>query len=221
MSTVSQAIPGGPTQSVPAWRLIATLAVAGSLAGAVIVSVFGWAEPRILANQAAATELAITQVLSEGQQFQTLFLYDDQLVHTLPAGVDSVPLEKVYEGFGAEGQRVGYAIVGAEPGFADVIRLIFGYDSGSGQVLGMLVMENKETPGLGDKIVKDEAFVNAFRGRATPLQGVKPGAGEGAANEIDMITGATISSRAVIGIINRRIERLQPLIAAYEERGGA
>jgi Na+-translocating ferredoxin:NAD+ oxidoreductase RnfG subunit len=50
---------------------------------------------------------------------------------------------------------------------------------------------------------------------------VKPGAGKGAPEEVDMITGATISSRAVINIVNHKLERLQPLIEAYEKRGGA
>lgn len=223
MSTHAHAVPGaGPqTRNVSSLRLIATLAVAGAIAGAAIVSVFQLTQPRILANQAADTERAISQVLAGGAKFETLFLYQDQLTDALPSGVDSIPLEKVYVGFDGGGARVGYAIVGAEAGFADVIRLIFGYDSGSQQVLGMLVLENKETPGLGDKIVKDSAFVNGFRARATPLQGVKIGAGSGGASEVDMITGATISSRAIINIINHRIERLQPLIADYEKRGGS
>ena len=45
-----------------------------------------------------------------------------------------------------------------------------------------------------------------FRGVATPLIGVKEGAGSGVEGEIDMITGATISSRAIVDIINHRLE---------------
>ncbi len=47
------------------------------------------------------------------------------------------------------------------------------------------------------------------------MVGVKPGAGSGAENEVDMITGATISSRTVIAIINHRVEALQPLLDAH------
>jgi hypothetical protein len=43
---------------------------------------------------------------------------------------------------------------------------------------------------------------------AAPIEGVKLGAGSGASNEVDMITGATISSRTVIDIINHRLEAL-------------
>jgi electron transport complex protein RnfG len=83
----------------------------------------------------------------------------------------------------------------------------------------MMVLESKETPGLGDKIEKDEAFVSQFDGAIAPLLGVKSGAGTGDPSEIDMITGATISSRTIINIINETLERLGPLIEAYGEEG--
>jgi electron transport complex protein RnfG len=210
---------GAGRDQVPAWRLISTLGVAGAVAGLLIVLVFQWAQPQILANQARETESAIAEVLSEGTRFQTLFVSQGALTETLPAGVDSLTLDKIWVGYDAAAERVGYAIVWGEPGFADVVRVIFGYDSQANQVLGMKVLENKETPGLGDKIVKDTAFVNGFRARAVPLRGVKAGEGAGAADEVDMITGATISSRTVIDIINHRLEQVQPLIAAYEKRG--
>lgn len=221
MSAPAQAMSGVAQPAVSPVRLIATLAVFGAIAGLLIVLVFQYTQPMILRNQAAATQQAVEHVLAGGQRYQTLFVHDGRLVEQVPAGVDTIPLEKVYTGFDGAGQRLGYAIVGAEPGFADIVKLIFGYDAASRQVLGMLVIENKETPGLGDKIVKDTAFVSGFTRVATPLRGVKVGAGEGAPEEVDMITGATISSRVVIGIINHQLERFQPLIEAYEKAGGA
>lgn len=206
------------TPQVPAWRLISTLGVAGAVAGLLIVLVFQWAQPQILANQARETEAAISEVLSTGTRFETLFLHQGALTAALPAGVDSLPLDKIYAGYDAGDAPVGYAIVWGEPGFADIVRVIFGYDSRTQTVLGMKVLDNKETPGLGDKIVKDTAFVNGFRARAVPLRGVKAGEGSGGADEVDMITGATISSRTVIDVINHRLEQVQPLIEAYEKR---
>jgi RnfABCDGE-type electron transport complex G subunit len=103
---------------------------------------------------------------------------------------------------------MGYAVTGAEPGYQDLISLIFGYSAADGRLLGMKVLESKETPGLGDKIFKDMDFVNGFQGVETPIVGVKQGAATGADDEVDMITGATISSRTVIGIINHRVEAL-------------
>jgi electron transport complex protein RnfG len=79
----------------------------------------------------------------------------------------------------------------------------------------MKVLESKETPGLGDKIFKDMDFVTGFQGVETPIVGVKQGAATGAENEVDMITGATISSRTVIGIINHRVEALGTIMEAH------
>ena len=122
--------------------------------------------------------------------------------------------DTVFLGYREDGTSAGYAISGAEPGFQDIIELIFGYDARTGKVLGMKILASKETPGLGDKI-EDAAFVAEFEGPEVPLQGVKAARAMGALNEVDVVTGATISSRAVIGIINRRIERLEPFLVAY------
>lgn len=205
--------------SVPSWRLATTLAVAGALAGLAIVLVFQWAEPRILGHQARALQGAVHEVLAAPERHETLFVVDGALTPTLPPGTDSMTLERIYRGYDAAGAPVGYAIAGAEPGFQDVIRVLFGYDAARGRLLGMRVLDHKETPGLGDKIVKDSLFVRAFEGVASPMAGVKPGSGSGSDEEVDMITGATISSRAVIGIINRRIVRMAPLIERYEREG--
>ena len=96
-----------------------------------------------------------------------------------------------------------------------MIRLIFGYDPGSGEVLGMKVLESKETPGLGDKIEKDSSFVAEFAGVEAPLVGVKPGNAAGGEDEVVMITGATISSRAIIDIINHRLEGLREPLGSF------
>jgi Na+-translocating ferredoxin:NAD+ oxidoreductase RnfG subunit len=62
---------------------------------------------------------------------------------------------------------------------------------------------SRETPGLGDKIYKDPKFVAEFHGLAVePAIKLIKGHGE-AANEVDAITGATISSKAVVRIVNQ------------------
>jgi electron transport complex protein RnfG len=199
----------------PALRLLGTLGVAGALAGLLLVMVHQWTQPRILAHQAAVLEAAIQEVLSGPERYETLFVVDGALTAELPSGVDSLAVERVFVGYDAGGQPVGVAIPGAKPGFQDVIRLIFGFDPSTDAVLGMKVLESKETPGLGDKIEKDSSFVGGFAGVLAPLLGVKAGAGTGDPHEIDMITGATISSRTIITIINERVDELAPELRAY------
>ncbi|MEZ4415471.1 MAG: FMN-binding protein [Gemmatimonadota bacterium] len=200
--------------SPPSWRLLGTLALAGMLAGLLLVVVFQATQPRILAHQAQVLREAVEEVLGGPERYETLFVLDGSL-QADPAGADTARLDRVYLGYDAAGRPLGFAVEGGEPGFQDLVRLIFGYDPAAQRVLGMTVLESKETPGLGDKIEKDSLFVREFAGVLAPLAGVKRGAGSGDAHEVDMITGATISSRAVIGIINHRLDALAPLLEQY------
>ena len=216
----SEAAPpaGIEEREVPSWRLILTLALAGALAGLAIVVVFGWAQPRIEAHRAAALRAAIQEVLGGPARYETLFVVEGELASSLPPGLDSAGLDRIYAGYASDGRSMGFAIAGEKPGYQDIVGLIFGYDAAGDELLGMKVLESKETPGLGDRIEKDSGFVSAFRGVVPPIEGVKAGAGTGTEHEVDMITGATISSRTVIEIINQRLEAVGPLIQAYEEK---
>lgn len=205
--------PHPSADEVPSWRLISTLAIAGALAGLLIVGVFEWAQPQILEYRAGVLTANIQEVLGGPERVQTLFVEDGRLVEVAPAGTDTIKAEKVYVGYDAGGAPMGFAIVGAKPGFQDVIQLIFGYDPDTEEVLGMRVLESKETPGLGDKIFKDLEFVAEFEGVEVPLKGVKDPTG--APNEVDMITGATISSQAIVDIINARLETLGPVLGGH------
>ena len=209
---------GAPTEQAPlppstsSYRLVGTLAIAGALAGAAIVLVFQWAKPRIEAHQAEVLAAAITEVLGGPERYETVYVENGALT-TQPA--DTSGLDRVYVGYDAAGAPLGVAMASEEAGFQDIIRVIFGYDPGSGDLLGMKVLESKETPGLGDKIEKDSSFVGEFSDVGTPLLGVKKDRATGAHEEVVMITGATISSRAVIGIINHRLEALKDPVSAY------
>ena len=194
-------------------KLVGTLAVAGALAGLAIVLVFQWANPQIEEYRAKVLAAAITEVLAGADRYETVFLEGGEL--TMGPVADTSELDRVYVGFDANNQPVGIAVQGGEPGFQDVISLIFGYDPDSGDLLGMKVLEHKETPGLGDKIEKDMAFIAAFLGVSAPVVGVKKGRESGASEEVVMITGATISSRAVIQIINHRLEDLRTPMDGY------
>lgn len=214
--TTGQSSSNQPSSKRPAIRLMGTLTVAGAFAGLLLVFVNSWAEPKIMAHRAEVLREAIHEVLGAPERYETLFLVDGALTANIPVSVDSIGLDRVFAGYDASGRSVGYAIAGGEPGFQDVIRLLFAFDPASGRIRGMKVLESKETPGLGDKIEKDSAFVAEFSDPAAPLVGVKIGRGTDDAHEVDMITGATISSRTVIQIINHRLEELNPYLRAYE-----
>ena len=122
--------------------------------------------------------------------------------------------ESFFAGFNADGALVGFAVPGAGAGFADTIKLIYGLDPSAERVLGMKVLESRETPGLGDKIYKDAKFVAEFLDLTLePVIELIKGHGE-KTNQVDAITGATISSRAVVKILNQTNAIWRPRIVA-------
>lgn len=199
-------------------RLLATLGLAGAAAGLLIVMVYQATLPAIQAHKARVLREAVQEVLGGPERYDTLYVYEGALSAQPPEGADTDRLKQVFVGYDGSGARIGFAVTGAQAGFQDIIELIFGYDPETQTVLGMKVLASRETPGLGDKIEKDQDFVSEFDGVETPLEGVKSGRSTGAANEVDMITGATISSRTVIAIINEQLEELQPLLRTYVAR---
>lgn len=208
-----------PTQEAPVakeastFRLMATLTVAGALAGLLIVLVNQHTKPIIDKYKAEQLQKAVYEVLPGIVRYGTYYLVDGTLSLTLPEGAKEAEFKRVYIGYDAGSQIKGVAISRGESGFQDVVQLIYGVDPATRKLLGMKVLDSKETPGLGDKIFKDQAFVRQFfAGPDTPLVPVKAGAGKGRPGEIDTITGATISSKAVINIINHGLEEWMPVL---------
>ncbi len=102
----------------------------------------------------------------------------------------------------------GWVVKAGGQGYGDKLELLIGTDADVQKITGLFVLEQKETPGLGNKIAEPQ-WRNQFVGKSTdtPLEVVK-GKGQGPAT-IDAITGATISSRSVTGIVNATIANLR------------
>lgn len=207
-----------PSGSTPAWRLLVTLAIAGALAGWLVVSVYKVTLPAVQRYAAERVNSAVHEVLKAPTRWDTLYLVGQSLTRTAPPGADLADVPKVFVGFDGAGKRLGVAVTAAEPGFQELLTLMIGFDPESGTLIGFKVLDEKETPGLGDKIERDSAFGSQFSGRVTPLQGVRGRVGS-APNEVQTITGATISSRAVIRIINNAVARWRPLLDAWAREG--
>ncbi|MDH3351791.1 MAG: FMN-binding protein [Gammaproteobacteria bacterium] len=181
-------------------RLVLTLAIAGLVSGIAIIGIYESTLPTITANKARELREAVFKVLPGVSQMQALVYRDGELV-----AVDRPDKDEpvVYGGYDEHSAFVGYAMPGAGPGFQDTIALLYGYRPDEKNVVGMEILESRETPGLGDKIYKDAVFVSGFSALSVEpeIVAVKKGT-KSRPNEIDAITGATISSKAVVRIIN-------------------
>ena len=199
--------------------MVLTMGAVGLTASILLVATYTWTLPYIEANQAAYLEASIREVLPEATGRTDWRLIDGRLV---PDDGSYAGEPRLFAGFREDGSLLGIAIEAQGQGYADVIRLLYAYAPETGRIVGMKVLESRETPGLGDKIGNDPAFLANFdsldvrwsgelRRVEAPLELVKQGAG-GSDWQIDGISGATISSQAVTDILNASNERLLPLI---------
>lgn len=98
-----------------------------------------------------------------------------------------------------------YAFEVAPKGYGGEISMVVGISS-TGEVTGVAIIRMSETPGLGTK-TNDPNFLNQFIGKRA---GVSIGKGS---NNIDAITGATVSSRAVTSGVSEALDMYAEQIA--------
>ena len=222
-----------PAPPTPVLQMYRALVGVGTLCGLLIVTVFVLTLPIIEQNQAAFLQSAVFKVVPGAVSKQSFFLDEDGAFR--PAQPGDSPPQTVHAGFDADGKLVGVAIQGQGMGYADTIRVLYGYAPQGQAIIGMQVLASKETPGLGDKIEKDAEFLQNFvaldvslgaDGQTinNPIVPVKHGE-KSAAWQIDSITGATISSKAIAKILREGSAAWVPLIRAQlnmlQQAGGS
>ena len=124
----------------------------------------------------------------------------------MPQGVADVAETAggVFVGTAADGTVVGYAVTGADAGgYGGDIVLMVGFQADKKTVVCYKTLAAAETPGLGMKLNTPE-FAAQFGGRDAATLKVKKDGGE-----IEAITAATITSRAVCRAIAAAAAKLQ------------
>jgi len=173
----------------------------------------------------AGVQTALSEKIEANKKAETYRVIPD-----LIAGADSAKTEEIivsgvsgkesrtYKVFSADGSHIGWVLPAGGSGFADRIDLIVGLDSNVSTITGMYVLDQKETPGLGDYITSED-FQTRFRKKpaSEPLLVVK-GTPQ-ANNEVQALTGATISSESVVGIVNHGVAEYGEALRAQSEAG--
>ncbi len=109
----------------------------------------------------------------------------------------------------SKGERAGWVIKSSGQGYADKIELLVGVSGKTDTITGLFVLDQKETPGLGNKVIETrwrDQFIGKPAGSALAV--TKSGAST--PEEIDAVTGATISSNAVVQIVNTALADVRP-----------
>lgn len=209
----SAPVSGGGAETA---RIVLTLTIAGLLSGFAIVASYRTTLPAIHAHQAEALRRAVFEVLP-GTTSMTRLVWDGGALTEVADGQAS-DAASIFAGHRDDGSLVGYAIPAAGAGFQDTIKLLYGLEASGTQVVGMTILESRETPGLGDRIYKDQRFVDEFRALVVdPVIALVKGHGA-APNEVDAITGATISSKAVVRILNEGNALWRPRLPAADQQ---
>lgn len=112
-----------------------------------------------------------------------------------------------YAALDKDGNIIAYAISTSSKGYGGTIKVMTGINAADGSIIAVNVYDNSdETPGLGAK-TSDEKFSGQFGGAAAEGFAVSKDADKYPDKEsVDAVTGATISSRAVVSAVNHAIE---------------
>lgn len=104
-------------------------------------------------------------------------------------------------GLDADGNTIGYVITGDGSGYGGQVRMLVGVDL-NGVLTGATPLILNETAGLGMK-AQDPVFLSEFEGMTSGISVVKNNPGD---NQIEALTGATITSDAVVAAVNRAFD---------------
>ncbi len=153
--------------------------------------------PRIKSNAMAKLNHLAGGLLPTAQEFAPL----PEPVE-IPAAGGKQESVQIYKGT-AGGQTIGWVFKAIGSGFADKIELVVAVDAKFEKIAGYDVLASNETPGFGDRI-KGDYFRDQFKGApAGALTLVKSGNPQTIDSQIVAISGATVSSTAVVHILSR------------------
>lgn len=206
---------------VSAVHMIAALGTVAFLSGVLVVSAYQLALPRIQDNKRVALERALAKVYPAAAQRRSYILTPEQLI---PSNDPSPAGPVAHALYDTDGRLLGVAAEGAARGYHDMIRVLYAYSPDCQCITAINILRNNDTPGIGDKVMKDRHFLANFqaldvrltadrRALAHPIETVKRGS-KTAPWQIDAISGATITSRAVGHAINDSAQVVVPRIAA-------
>ena len=171
------------------WLLIVCSLCFGLLLAGVNYSL----SPKIEKNAIEKLNASLKKVIPAAENFETVAEKE-----TVDFAKDPITIYKAT----AKGEIVGWAYTTSGAGYADKIKLLIAMDGKCEKLLGYDVLFSNETAGFGDKI-KTPYYKDQFAGApAQDLKLVKLGDAKKIDAEIVAISGATISSKAVVSILN-------------------
>jgi Na+-translocating ferredoxin:NAD+ oxidoreductase subunit G len=119
----------------------------------------------------------------------------------------------VYRAEALGGRLVGWVVKASGMGYADRIELLVGLNPSCTTITGLAILNHKETPGLG-AFIKSDGFQDQFEGKKGDGRIAPVKSGTPTDQQIQAISGATISSQSVCTIINKAVSAVREKLAA-------
>jgi electron transport complex protein RnfG len=174
-------------------KMISVLTIIGLVSGAALVLMYEYASPLIINNQKRELKEAIFKIFPKAKSYGKKVLNN----------------EKVFEVKGDAGGIMGYAFLAEGNGYQGTIKVMAGIKPDLETLAGIEILESQETPGLGQEIASDK-FRAQFKGlRVLPEITYVKNRPPTKPAEIQAITGATVSSSAIVSILNEKIKAIR------------
>ncbi len=214
-----------PEMNTPSFSMIRTLGLVAVICGIIIVGIYQLTLPAVNANKKLALERQVFKVIPNAKSVAAYFATDSGIVAA--EGQDLPPAGGVvfYAVYDASNKLAGIAAEASSAGYADQVRILYAYDVDKQAITGIGVISMRETPGIGDKILTDQAFLQNFqaldvhladdlKSLANAVKTVKHGT-KTSPWQIDAIAGATVTSKAVGRGINASAQALLPRLLPH------
>nr|VFJ47534.1 MAG: electron transport complex protein RnfG [Candidatus Kentron sp. DK] len=223
---------GPPSDAPPMPSIMPMIVVLGLIAmlsGVLVVFVYEYTAPIIAEKERLALEAAVFQVVpgtdaETAKQLSFSLAPADGLVKISEESAQPANLHAVYD---SSNTLLGVAMEGAAQGYQDIVHTLFGYDVDKQQIVGMTILRSVDTPGLGDKktVEKHKHFMENFDALdvsltedksavAHPIETVKHGS-KSKGWQVDAMSGATITSRAIAKGMAETTGELLPLLVKH------
>ena len=169
-------------------RMVLTLTIVCVFSAVSLALVYEKTSPIIQENKVRELNSALKKVLPDAENFEEIY----------PALSGNI--KRVFKGL-KNNEVIGYAFLSEAPGFQSFIKVLLGTDKE--KITKVVVIEHLETPGLGERITEDD-FLSQFRDKSMDYQ------------KFDTITGATISSSAVISSVKETEDYITQMIGSLK-----
>ncbi|MDD5729983.1 MAG: RnfABCDGE type electron transport complex subunit G [Candidatus Omnitrophica bacterium] len=154
------------------------------IASASLAAVNSVTKTRILSQAKSEEEAGLKEVVPEGARFDAV-----------KSGNETI----YYKAFDKNGMAAGVAFKAEGKGYSSVIETLAGMKN-DGTIIAVKILNHNETPGLGARVA-EHSFTGQFANKN--IRDL---------NQVQAITGATISSKAVMDSVKKKAEEIKNLL---------